>query len=57
MKRLTNGSSASVASAPIAGPQADQPPQERNSSPIPWRPDCPKMSREELRQIVMEVLG
>jgi hypothetical protein len=46
-----------------ARPSLVKRPQANHASPEPfrplvaWKPDGPKMTREEVRQIVMEVIG
>jgi hypothetical protein len=57
MKIRTDCPNAPVAPGPIVRPQANHPSPERFRPPVFWRPDGPKMTREEVRQIVMEVLG
>ena len=57
MKILNDCPNVPTPPSPIKRPQANHPSPEPFRPPVPWRPDGPKMTREEVRQIVMEVIG
>jgi hypothetical protein len=52
-------SSRNIAAAPgpLAQPPSRSPSPKRDRAPAQWRPDEPRMTREEFRQIVMEMIG
>jgi hypothetical protein len=47
-----------IAPAAVTKPkQSRDPALERRPVQNPWRPETPNMTREEIRQIVLDVLG
>jgi hypothetical protein len=57
MKVLNDCLNVPTLPSPVKRPQANHPSPEPFRPPVAWKPDGPKMTREELRQIVMEVIG
>jgi hypothetical protein len=57
MKTTEMNSREVTAAAAVEAKQERDPAREGRCPYNPWKPDSPKMTREEIRQIVLEVLG